>query len=434
MEDNDLISQIVDEVIRKSSDKDEWCLYSKKKNKKTKKKRNLGCYKSRKGAKKREKQVQYFKSVSESSSLGRKLTLSKSPIHGIGIFSKSHLLPHTNLGVAQIRNRENQYNITTLGKYHNHSSSPSCYNKMIGSKRYLFTSRSMDPGEEITIDYTLQPDLEQPQQGWLGDISESNKSLNILNNYIELTDIYLWERSMTQNSSQAKALLADLMVEEKKKSKKKSKAKDKKKYGTDVANSDEEVARQDAWAGGDNLNNPIDWMKTGDIKLKESNLIRIIREELRDIFSEGLADWMPGRDYQANQYRRRKRRHDVDQAEAGARDIDVEDTAHQLHIVVLQKPLGHPQATWSSREVIKLPGIPGGYTDASQLDSDVAVNQAIKNLKMKHSKFFRGLQTDIQVWQETSKDAPQFKVGGRNIAAAPIPGSAGEVGVMLFSA
>jgi hypothetical protein len=432
MEDNDLISQIVDEVIRKSSDKDEWCLYSKKKNKKTKKKRNLGCYKSRKGAKKREKQVQYFKSVSESSSLGGKLTLSKSPIHGIGIFSKSHLLPHTNLGVAQIRNRENQYNITTLGKYHNHSSSPSCYNKMIGNKRYLFTSRSMDPGEEITIDYTLQPDLEQPQQGWLGDISESNKSLNILNNSIELTDIYLWERSMTQNSSRAKALLSDLMVEEKKKSKK-NKGKDKKKYGTDVANSEKEVARMDAWAGGDNLSNPTDWMKVGGIKLEESQLRRIIAEELEGIISESLKDWMPGRDWAANQYRRRKRRHDIDQSDPGALDADVEDTAHQLHVVVLQKPL-HPQATWSTREVIKLSGIPGGYTDASQLDNDKELNTTIKDLKMKHGGFAIGApKTDIQVWQETSKDAPQFKMGGRNINATPIPGSAGEVGIMLFS-
>jgi len=49
----------VKEVIKKSGKK--WCLRSKKKNPKTGKSKNLGCYSSRKGAEKREKQVQYFK-------------------------------------------------------------------------------------------------------------------------------------------------------------------------------------------------------------------------------------------------------------------------------------------------------------------------------------------------------------------------------------
>jgi hypothetical protein len=48
----------IKEEIRKTGSK--WCLYSKKKTKKGKKKK-LGCYKTKGGAKKREKQVQYFK-------------------------------------------------------------------------------------------------------------------------------------------------------------------------------------------------------------------------------------------------------------------------------------------------------------------------------------------------------------------------------------
>lgn len=47
----------LDEVIRKKGGK--WCLFSKKKNK------NLGCYPSRAGAVRREKQVQYFKHLKE---------------------------------------------------------------------------------------------------------------------------------------------------------------------------------------------------------------------------------------------------------------------------------------------------------------------------------------------------------------------------------
>ena len=51
------------EEIRKVVKK-KWCLYSKKKGKDGKRK-HLGCYSSRKGAEKREKQVNYFKNVDE---------------------------------------------------------------------------------------------------------------------------------------------------------------------------------------------------------------------------------------------------------------------------------------------------------------------------------------------------------------------------------
>ena len=54
----EFIEEELEEVIRKSGD--EYCLYSKKKNPKTGKARNLGCYPSRGGAEKREREVQYF--------------------------------------------------------------------------------------------------------------------------------------------------------------------------------------------------------------------------------------------------------------------------------------------------------------------------------------------------------------------------------------
>ena len=50
-------------MIRKKGD--EYCLYSKKKGKDGKRK-NLGCYSSRAGAEKREREVQYFKHMGES--------------------------------------------------------------------------------------------------------------------------------------------------------------------------------------------------------------------------------------------------------------------------------------------------------------------------------------------------------------------------------
>ena len=63
----EFIESELEEIIRKSGDK--YCLYSKKKNPKTGKSRNLGCYPSRGGAEKREREVQYFKRMGEEKEL-----------------------------------------------------------------------------------------------------------------------------------------------------------------------------------------------------------------------------------------------------------------------------------------------------------------------------------------------------------------------------
>ncbi len=55
----ELLDEIITETIRKVDGK--YCLFSKKTNPKTGKKRNLGCYGSKSGAEQREREVQYFK-------------------------------------------------------------------------------------------------------------------------------------------------------------------------------------------------------------------------------------------------------------------------------------------------------------------------------------------------------------------------------------
>ena len=57
---------LLSEIIKKSGNK--WCLFSKTKGKDGKRKK-LGCYSSRNGAKKRERQVQYFKHIKEEQEL-----------------------------------------------------------------------------------------------------------------------------------------------------------------------------------------------------------------------------------------------------------------------------------------------------------------------------------------------------------------------------
>tara|TARA_Y100000034_G_C6844575_1_gene382460 strand:+ start:780 stop:1163 length:384 start_codon:yes stop_codon:yes gene_type:complete len=95
-----------------------------------------------------------------------KLKIKKSPVHGLGVFAVEDIPANTNLGPAQIKQPEGGYQMTTLGKYHNHSYSPTCYNKMVGNTRYLYPHTDLKSGDEITIDYTLQTDLEQPNSWW----------------------------------------------------------------------------------------------------------------------------------------------------------------------------------------------------------------------------------------------------------------------------
>jgi hypothetical protein len=93
------------------------------------------------------------------------LEIMQSSIHGVGVFVVQDIPAHTNLGAAQIK-KDAGYRITDLGRNHNHSYKPTCYNEMEGDTRYLLPHQDMKPGDEVTIDYTLQADLEQPSIGW----------------------------------------------------------------------------------------------------------------------------------------------------------------------------------------------------------------------------------------------------------------------------
>ena len=58
---------------------------------------------------------------------------------------------------------------------HNHSDDPNCHNELVnGKQRFLVASRDIDEGEELTTDYRLQPDLEQPSERWGGEVNEED--------------------------------------------------------------------------------------------------------------------------------------------------------------------------------------------------------------------------------------------------------------------
>ena len=101
------------------------------------------------------------------STLDELWVVSESPIHGDGVFATDMIPGGTNLGVAHVLKPNGRYHVTELGHNHNHSYEPNCVNKMINGTRYLFAKDDIPMGTEITVDYTLQPDLEQPLADWV---------------------------------------------------------------------------------------------------------------------------------------------------------------------------------------------------------------------------------------------------------------------------
>ena len=79
---------------------------------------------------------------------------------GKGLFTKAAFKKGEVIGLAHV---DGQPTIE-IGKNHNHNEkTPTANNVKNGNKRYLVASRNLQPGEEITTNYRLQPELEQPE-------------------------------------------------------------------------------------------------------------------------------------------------------------------------------------------------------------------------------------------------------------------------------
>jgi SET domain-containing protein len=91
--------------------------------------------------------------------------ISKSSIHGIGVFSKIALTPNEYIDVAIDSNKQ----VTVFGSKINHSWSPTAqliYNSV--DKTYdVHSIKNIDLGNEITLDYTFTPPfIKGPLPNW----------------------------------------------------------------------------------------------------------------------------------------------------------------------------------------------------------------------------------------------------------------------------
>lgn len=89
-----------------------------------------------------------------------KYKVANSKIQGKGLFVSKPIKQGEKIGVAHI----NEQPTSVIGKYHNHTEEdPSAHSVMSGNKRILFATRDLMPGDEITTNYRMQPELEQPE-------------------------------------------------------------------------------------------------------------------------------------------------------------------------------------------------------------------------------------------------------------------------------
>ena len=122
------------------------------------------------------KKIQNSTSITENKfSPNKKYHVDESEIQGKGVFASKDLKKGEVIGLLHdIIEMGNKYKFTELGKFHNHSDSPNCHNELVdGNKRFLVATRDISEGEELTTDYRLQPDLEQPIENW--SINKSTK-------------------------------------------------------------------------------------------------------------------------------------------------------------------------------------------------------------------------------------------------------------------
>jgi hypothetical protein len=107
------------------------------------------------------------KEVVSESEVKKKYYIDSSKIEGKGVFAKKDLEEGETIGLLHTINKPYiDYNFTELGEMHNHSETPNCHNVLKDNKRFLTASRKIKKGEELTTNYRLQPDLEQPMEGW----------------------------------------------------------------------------------------------------------------------------------------------------------------------------------------------------------------------------------------------------------------------------
>jgi hypothetical protein len=115
----------------------------------------------------------------------KKYYVDKSDLGGKGVFAAKDIKKGETIGLLhKIIKIGSKYEFTELGKMHNHKDKPNCHNERIDNKRYLVASENIKKGQELTTDYRLQPDLEQPQDWLKESVNKKEGIFDLLKKHI----------------------------------------------------------------------------------------------------------------------------------------------------------------------------------------------------------------------------------------------------------
>lgn len=93
--------------------------------------------------------------------------LDSSDIHGKGVFASKMMKPGEFINVALFKGQDGtNFHTTKFGAYINHSATPNAITKREGDQFKTYASNEINDGDEVTVDYTVNKDLEQPDPSW----------------------------------------------------------------------------------------------------------------------------------------------------------------------------------------------------------------------------------------------------------------------------
>ena len=88
-----------------------------------------------------------------------------SDIQGKGVFSTKKISPGEFINIALFKT-DDFYDTTTFGGMINHCSKPNCRTRYEGEYYRTYATKNINPGDELTVDYSLNKTLQQPEPGW----------------------------------------------------------------------------------------------------------------------------------------------------------------------------------------------------------------------------------------------------------------------------
>lgn len=96
--------------------------------------------------------------------------IGKSKIHGKGVMAAVPIKANEFINTAMITLRSKEehdlFDVTYFGSFINHSYTPTTKVKIEDGNYNVYAIKGLEPGDEITLDYTTVPNIKQPKSNW----------------------------------------------------------------------------------------------------------------------------------------------------------------------------------------------------------------------------------------------------------------------------